>query len=62
MTGKPTKFEGVIYPRDIGCTTKPELLSSESHWRSSEAPKNKIIASSKYETHSLANKIRCAKF
>ena len=52
------KSEGVMYPCDVGCTIKHELLSSENHWRSSEAPKSKIIASSKYETCSTANKIR----
>lgn len=58
MTGKPMNSEDVIYPCDVGCTIKHGLLSTENHWRSSEAPKSKIIASSKYETCSIANKIR----
>lgn len=58
MTEKPTKSEGVIYPCDIGCIKKHELLSTENRWQSSEAPESKIITSSKYETCSIANKIR----
>lgn len=57
MTGKRTKSEGVIYPCDVGYTIKHELLSTENHWRSSKAPKSKIIASSKYEIRSTANKV-----
>lgn len=54
MTGKS---EGVIYPCDVGYTIKHELLSTENHWRSSKAPKSKIIASSKYEIRSTANTV-----
>lgn len=58
MSRKPMKSEGVIYPCDVDCAIKLELLSTENHWRSSESPQTKITASSKYETCSTANKIR----
>lgn len=58
MTEKPTKSEGMIYPCDTGCTKNHELLSTEKHWKSREAPESKIIRSSKYEMCSIANKIR----
>jgi len=56
MSKKP-KSEGVIYPCNVHCTIKHELPSIESHWNSSEAPKSKIIISSKCETCSVANRI-----
>lgn len=44
----------VIYPHDVVCTVNHQVLSTGEH---SEAPKSKIIASSKYDTCSKTNKI-----